>query len=64
MGGLMRTEKYTVYPSQIKGPITKAKLLDRFIEYTKPPDNCFVELLTTTIMEGGRIEVTFNLFDL
>ena len=64
MAGMMRTEEFSVYASQIKGPVTKLKLLNRFIEITQPPDNCFIEQMTTTVMPDGRIECVFNVFDL
>lgn len=62
MVGLMRTEKYTFYRTDVEGPVTRAKLLDKFIERTSPPDNTFVEMLTVDVMTGGRIECVFNLF--
>lgn len=64
MVGLMRTEEHTFYGGEFDGPVTKAKLLDEFIERTVPPNNTFVELLTVNVMNDGRIECVFNLFDI
>jgi len=64
MVGNFRTEERAFYKSDFEGPVTRAKLLVRFIEITKPPDNTFVELLTVSVMDDGRIECVFNLFDI